>query len=179
MRIENLCAIDKLGYVRAIVENPKGSQIKYKYDPETGLFLSGISLQGGMTFPFDFGFIPSTIAEDGDPLDVILLMDQPTFPGCLVQTYVIGVLEAVQIEDGKSIRNDRLIAVHVKSIDYADIQNWQDLPHSIREQMESFFVYENDAKGRQFKPLDWRGPKTAFKLLNQALAQKTKRKRSA
>ncbi len=93
--------------LNVIIETPKGSRNKFKYDEEFGLFrLSGL-LPVGAVFPFDFGFVPSTAGEDGDPLDVLLLMDEPAFAGCLVTSRLIGVIEAEQTEEGKAERNDR------------------------------------------------------------------------
>ncbi len=167
--IEMLSALDKQGYVKAIVETPKGSRNKYKYDPQSGLFECSAALQAGMTFPFEFGFVPSTRAADGDPIDVIVLMDEPSFAGCLVHVRIIGVLEAEQTENGNSFRNDRLIGVHLKSVDYGNLNHWQELEANVRKEIEEFFVNYNRCKGRLFKPLAWRGPKRAYKLLNQSI----------
>src|SRR5204863_796713 len=99
----------------AVIETPKGSRSKFKYDEEHGLFkLSGV-LPAGAVFPFDFGFVPATVGEDGDPLDVLVLMDEPVFSGCFVAARLLGVIEARQTEDGKTERNDRLIAVSAKA----------------------------------------------------------------
>src|SRR5690349_21240815 len=81
-----------------IIETPKGSHNKYDFDPKLGLFALGGVLPEGMSFPYDFGFIPSTLGEDGDPLDVLLLMDEPAFTGCLVRSRLIGVIAAKQTE---------------------------------------------------------------------------------
>src|SRR5919202_2577365 len=103
------------GEVNVIIETPKGSRNKFKYDEQRGLFkLSGV-LPAGAVFPFDFGFVPSTRGEDGDPLDVLVLMDEPAFAGCLVPSRLIGVIEAEQTEEGTTERNDRLIAVAANS----------------------------------------------------------------
>src|SRR5581483_718248 len=77
--------------LQVIVETPKGSRNKYKFEPKLGMFVLGKVLPDGMVFPYDFGFVPSTMADDGDPLDVLLLMDEPAFPGCLIESHVIGV----------------------------------------------------------------------------------------
>src|SRR5205809_751086 len=95
----------------AIIETPKGSRNKFAYDPETGLFKLGGLLPEGMQFPFDFGFVPSTLGEDGDPLDVLVLMDAPAHVGCQVDTRIVGVIAAKQTERGKTTRNDRPLAV--------------------------------------------------------------------
>jgi inorganic pyrophosphatase len=87
-------------HCRAIIETPKGARNKFNYDPESGLFRLGGFLPEGMMFPFDFGFIPSTSAGDGDPLDIMVLMDAPATTGCLIDVRLIGVIEAMQTEDG-------------------------------------------------------------------------------
>src|SRR6266480_920007 len=87
---------------RAIIETPKGSRNKFDYDPDSRLFMLGGLLPEGMIFPFDFGFIPSTLGEDGDPLDILVLMDAPAHVGCLIEVRIIGVITAEQTEDGKT-----------------------------------------------------------------------------
>jgi inorganic pyrophosphatase len=100
------------GDLRVIIETPQGSRNKFDYDAELGLFKLGGVLPAGAVFPFDFGFVPSTTGGDGDPLDVLVLMDEAAFAGCLVEARLIGVIEAKQTErDGKTTRNDRLVAV--------------------------------------------------------------------
>src|SRR5437763_9818643 len=94
---------------RAIVETPKGCRNKFDYDPDSGLFMLGGLLPEGMMFPFDFGFIPSTLGEDGDPLDIMVLMDAPAHVGCLIDVRIIGVIAAQQTAKGKSETNDRLL----------------------------------------------------------------------
>src|SRR5678809_213771 len=103
---------------RAVIETPKGSRNKFDYDPDSNLFMLGGLLPEGLAFPFDFGFIPSTLGDDGDPLDVMVLMDEPAHVGCLLDVRIIGVIEAVQVQDGKSETNNRLIAVSIHSYDH-------------------------------------------------------------
>src|SRR6266852_1252369 len=81
---------------RVIIETPKGSRNKFDYDPESGLFMLGGLLPEGMMFPFDFGFIPSTLGDDGDPLDIMVLMDAPAHVGCLIDARIIGIIESKQ-----------------------------------------------------------------------------------
>src|SRR5262245_56100098 len=104
----------KSEYVNAIIEAPKGSRMKFKYDSKSGMFVFDKALPIGQFFPFDFGFVPSTKAEDGDPIDILLRNEEPTFVGCLVHAKLIGVIEAEQTEDGETERNDRLIAVPIE-----------------------------------------------------------------
>src|ERR1041385_7490412 len=96
--------------LNVIIESPKGDGNKFSYDSELGLFRLKKILPAGSVFPFDFGFIPATLCDDGDPLDVLVLMDIPVFAGCLVPCRVIGVIEAKEKEKGRVERNDRLIA---------------------------------------------------------------------
>ena len=110
------------GDLHVIIETPKGSRNKFKYDEAHGLFKLGGVLPAGAVFPFDFGFVPTTLGGDGDPLDVLLLMDEPAFAGCLVAARLIGVIEAAQTEeDGTTERNDRLIAVAAESRNHREV----------------------------------------------------------
>src|SRR4051812_36568224 len=107
---------DEDGIVNVVIETPKGSRNKIAYDPQRKLFELKSVLPTGWAFPFDFGFIPGTRGEDGDPLDVLVLMDEPACTGCLVRSRLIGVIRAKQTErNGDRQRNDRLIAVFAKS----------------------------------------------------------------
>ena len=104
--------------MKVIIETPKGSRNKFKYDPDLRMFKLSKVLPEGMVFPYDFGFVPSTKGEDGDPVDVLVLMDEPTFPGCLLECRLVGVLEAEQEEEKKKKQNPRLIAVAKQSLLY-------------------------------------------------------------
>src|SRR6185369_2023637 len=119
----------KKGTCRAIIETPKGSRNKFDYDPDSGLFMLGGLLPEGMNFPYDFGFIPSTLGEDGDPLDVLVLMDAPVVPGCLIRGRLIGVIKAQQREknEKKWVTNDRLIAVACHAQTHQDEKSLKDL----------------------------------------------------
>jgi inorganic pyrophosphatase len=161
--------------LNVVIETPKGCRNKYKFDEKTEIFkLSGI-LPLGASFPFDFGFIPGTRGEDGDPLDVLLLMDEPAFPGCLVPSSLIGVIEANQTENGKTERNDRLIAVACKSLVHDHIKTINDLNENLIEQIKHFFISYNQAKGKIFKVL---GQFAAVKA-NQLVAEGIKLKKTS
>ncbi|MDB5034947.1 MAG: inorganic diphosphatase [Chlorobi bacterium] len=153
--LEKLDAVDpESGDFRVIVETPQGSRNKYTYNADLHLFELGGVLPVGAVFPFDFGFIPSTIGEDGDPLDVLLLMDVPAFPGCMVAARLIGVIEAEQTErDATTVRNDRLIAVAVQSRTHQDVRNIGDLNDALIDEIVHFFVSYNEIKGKIFKPI--------------------------
>jgi inorganic pyrophosphatase len=154
--------------LRVVIETPKGSRNKFKYDDELGCYRLNKVLPEGMSFPYDFGFVPQTEAEDGDPLDVLLLMDQPAYPGIVVESRIVGVIEAEQTEDGKTIRNDRVLAVSVDSHTHADIKHPSDLNSKMIEELEQFFVAYNRENGRKFKLLGCKGMKTAMKLIKKS-----------
>src|SRR5437764_15104525 len=111
LELSKISALDG-GKVNVLIEIPKGGRNKYAYDPDQKIFaLKGV-LPAGHVYPFDYGMIPGTRGDDGDPLDALVLMDEPAFWGCLVRSRIIGAMEAEQTErNGKQPRNDWLIAV--------------------------------------------------------------------
>jgi inorganic pyrophosphatase len=155
---------------RAIIETPKGSRSKYTYDPELEIFeLSGL-LPAGMSFPLDFGFIPNTLAEDGDPLDVLVIGDEPSVVGCYAKIKILGVIEANQTEKGETCRNDRLVARIAKSITYGHASHIDDLGKPFVDHLGKFFVNYNDLKGKSFEVLGVAGPDQAMHLIEKAAA---------
>ena len=154
---------------RVLIETPKGSRNKFTYDEELGLFKLKKVLPLGAVFPFDFGFVPCTLADDGDPLDVLLLMDAPAFPGCLVVARWLGVIEAEQKEEKSWARNDRLIAVAVDSVNHRDLRKLKDLSASMLEEMEHFFRSYHELEGKPFRPLARRGPRRAQELVEKGM----------
>lgn len=168
--LAGLTAFDENRNLKVIVETPRHSRNKYKYDEATGMFECHSALPLGMVFPFDFGFIPNTKAEDGDPLDVLVFMDEPAFPGSMVRARLIGVIEAKQTQvNGPWVRNDRLLAVHTSSLQYSRIATWRDLSKKTRDQIEAFFKSYNQAKGKRFVVMKWRGCPTAYQAIKNQL----------
>jgi inorganic pyrophosphatase len=167
------------GHVNAIIDTPKGSRNKFKYDEKLGMFKLGGALPLGAVFPFDFGYIPSTKAEDGDPLDILILMDDPAFVGCLVPAKLIGVLEANQTEDELTTRNDRLIAVAAGSRNHSHIRFLGDLNGNLVHEIERFFVSYNETKGKKFDVLGHFGPDRAEALIESCRKRFGPRGRSA
>ena len=162
----------KSGDLRIVVETPKGSRNKYDYDPNCDCLDLATVLPEGMTFPYDFGFVPSTLGQDGDPLDILVLMDTPVVPGCVIRARPIGVIEAKQKEKGADwIRNDRLIAVATHAQTYDDgIKSVDDLRPHLMDEIKEFFVTYNHLRGRKFKPLAENGPKKAMALIEEGAA---------
>ena len=156
------------GDLNAVIDTPKGSRNKYSYREAIGLFeLSGV-LAAGMVFPYDFGFIPQTLGGDGDPLDVLVLMDEPAFVGCIVPARLLGVIEAEQTEQGNTARNDRLIAVATDSPAHDTLRDLSDIAEQRLDEIEHFFISYNDAKGKKFQPLGRFGPDRARQLIDQS-----------
>jgi inorganic pyrophosphatase len=165
---------DESGTLNAVVETIAGSRNKFAYDEKLGLFrLKGV-LPAGASFPFDFGFVPSTKGEDGDPLDVLVLMDEPAFAGCLVPARLLGVITAEQREkDGTVEQNDRLIAVASDSHTHEGVRTLADLSPQLLDEIEHFFVSYNKIRGKSFTPTGRKGPRKARKLIEKATLHRT------
>jgi inorganic pyrophosphatase len=159
---------------RAIIETPRGSRNKFNYDPETNLFALAGLLPEGMMFPFDFGFIPSTLGGDGDPLDIMVLMDAAAHPGCLLDVRVIGIISAAQTEGGKTEKNDRLLGVAVHSYQHEDLHSIDDVSKTLLSQVEEFFVSYNKQRDKKFKIEGTGGPKKALTFLKKGIRDREK-----
>jgi inorganic pyrophosphatase len=154
--------------LNVIVETPKGSRVKYAYDNHTGLLLLSKVLPTGMVFPFNFGFVPNTLAADGDPLDVLVLNEEPLIAGCLLAVKPIAVIEATQTEKGRPVRNDRVIG---QAISKELPLEWQklSLDQALAAQIELFFKTYNGLYGKKFKMLGIGGPQKAAQIIDRAV----------
>lgn len=154
------------GDVIVIVETPKGSRNKYKYDGAWHTLRLGAVLAEGLSFPYDFGFVPSTRGEDGDPLDVLLFLDHGVPPGCAVTARLIGVIEVRQREgDGKWTRNDRFFAVATHAPAHAHLRTLANLRPRLLDEIESFFIHYAGFNGKTLEVLDRQGAERAEHLL--------------
>jgi inorganic pyrophosphatase len=160
---------EESGALQVVIETPKGSRNKYKYDPDSRSFLLNKVLPCGMDFPFDFGFVPSTQGEDGDPLDILVLMDEPAFAGCRIKCRLLGVIEGEQTHNGKTERNDRLIAVAEQCYDFDGEQSVKDLNQNLLKELEHFFVSYHDLDDTEYKLIGCRGPNKAEKLIKEGM----------
>jgi len=171
--IEKLPPFDpKSKTLNVVIDTPKGCRNKFAYDENRQAYLLKAVLPKGAVFPFDFGSVPGTIAEDGDPLDALVLMDEPAFVGCLVEARLIGVIEGEQTENGKTERNDRLITVAEESHTHNAIKSLSDLDTTLVEEIEHFFISYNEIRGKKFKPIGRHGPKRAKKLIEKQRRRK-------
>jgi inorganic pyrophosphatase len=158
------------GQLHCVVESPRGSKAKFKYDPVLKVFTLNRSLVLGVTYPFDWGFVPSTMVEDGDPLDVMIFHDVPTFPGVVLACQPIGALLVTQkaSEGGGRQPNHRLLAVPAGA---EREQQWEDargLPKRVRKELETFFSAAAALADKQLQIVDWVGPKEARELVDEA-----------
>lgn len=151
--------------LRVVIETPKGSRNKFAFDPKQHIFELKKVLPAGMTFPYDFGFVPSTIADDGDPVDVLVLMDEPAFPGCVLMCRPIGVIQGEQGSKKNKERNDRIIAVERDAHSWADIKSVDDLGKQFCRELEEFFVDYHKLSGQKYRVLGLKGPGQARKLV--------------
>jgi inorganic pyrophosphatase len=161
--------VDKTsGIVQVIIETPKGSRNKFAFDEKQNIFVVKKVLPAGMAFPYDFGFLPRTLAPDGDPIDVLLLMDEPAFPGIAVRAHLIGIIEGEQIDGKKRIRNDRLLAVAEMNHEYAYLKKLDDLPKKFLRELEEFFVNYHRLEGKRYKLLGCKKVDAAMRMIHKA-----------
>ncbi len=152
-------------HVYAVVETPRGSRAKLEFDSKLGAFTLSKPLLAGLTYPYDWGFIPSTKADDGDPLDVLIIHDAATYPGLVLPCVPIGVLKVVQKTDGKSERNDRIFAVPDRAPFEGDLQDIRRLPPRAIGELEEFFRATDALESKKLEFEGWHGPNQAKKLI--------------
>jgi inorganic pyrophosphatase len=152
--------------VSVIVESPRGSTHKYDYQPQLHRFKLKKILPIGMSFPFDFGFIPDTKGEDGDPLDVIVISEITAIQGSVIDCRIIGAIKAEQTErDGSAMENDRFLAVPEVSQIFSNVRTIKDLPEEVIGQLENFFRNYNEQAGKKFKVTGRLSARQAAQLL--------------
>jgi len=153
--------------VYAVVETPRGSRAKLEYDPNLRAFTLAKPLLTGLTYPYDWGFIPSTKADDGDPADALIIHDAATYPGLVLRCQPIGILEIMQTKRGKQERNDRLFVVPEGSPFEADLTDIRRLPEGAMKELEHFFEATNALEHKKLKFLGWQGPSKAVAAIKK------------
>jgi inorganic pyrophosphatase len=161
-RIDQLLPYDKDDRLQVVVETPRGSALKFDYDTKRRIFRVSRPLPLGVTFPFDFGFVPGTRAPDGDPVDALVLNQLPTYPGILIGCQLLGMVELTELTGGgkgKRETNNRLLVRpdwHGGELDEA-----RGVPERVRAEIEHFFVSTSFATGKKVKITGWCGTKKA------------------
>ena len=165
------------GGFHVVVESPRGSSVKWKYEREWNAFTVSRPLPLGLTYPYDWGFVPSTRAPDGDPLDAMIVWDERCISGAVVPCRAIGVLKVEQDgEKGKRERNDRLLAVPLEAPRHAQLTSVFDLSERERKELEQFFVAVVAFEKKNLKLLGWNGADEAERLLVKSLRARSRRK---
>lgn len=167
-RLEPFDSADKQ-MLRVVIETPKGSRNKFAFNADDHIFELKKVLPAGMAFPYDFGFVPSTEADDGDPVDVLVLMDEPAFPGCVLKCRPIGVIQGQQGDKKKKVRNDRIIAIEKDAHSWADVKIIGDLGKQFVRELEEFFVDYHKLSGEQYRVLALKGRQQARKLVKSGM----------
>ena len=153
------------GCVHVVVETPRLARVKLAYDPELECFVMSKTLMLGLAFPYDWGFLPSTLGEDGDPLDALVMHDAETSPGLVLRCRIAGALQVLQTREGKSERNDRFIAVPDHDHRAKNLVDARELPKAVRSEIKKFFTASVATEDKELKFLGWAGPKEAAKLI--------------
>lgn len=158
---------------RAIVETPAGSRAKFTFDQDSGLYALGKTLPAGLAFPLDFGFVPSTLGGDGDPLDILILAEAALPVGCLVDVRLLGAIEAEQWREGEArVRNDRLVARLAESRTFAELRSMAQLGDAFASELDSFFRTYKTLRRQRYEVLATGGPERAAELIEQAAARR-------
>ncbi len=163
----NLPCHNEDGNLLVVVEAPRNSLVKVKYSPELKVFEFGRPLTLGVSYPYDWGFVPSTKADDGDPLDAMVLFDCPTWPGIVIPAIEIGIVVMTQTdeESGKRIHNDRVIAVPVHDKRFTHVD---ELSKRTRKELEQFFITASLMTKKEVRVESWEGPKAARDAVEEA-----------
>lgn len=151
--------------VRTLVEIPKGSRNKYEMDEETGLIRLDRNLYTASVYPGDYGFIPGTLSEDGDPLDILIVSNEPTFSGCLIDARVVGVF--YMVDGGKG--DEKILAVPNRDPLYAEIEDSTDLPKHKAKMVEHFFMTYKQLEGGQTSSRGWGHKDEALKIVEESI----------
>jgi inorganic pyrophosphatase len=147
-----------------IVEIPKNSANKYEYDGKLGVFRLDRALYSPMHYPGDYGFIPGTLAEDNDPMDVLVLVQEPSFPGCLIEVRPVGILNMVDQKE----RDQKIIAVPKRDPRYGEVHTMDQIFPHVRREIEHFFTIYKELEGRVTQMEGWGGPHEARRAIVQS-----------
>ncbi len=166
MDLLRIPAQPKAGLINVLVEIPAGSKNKYEFDKDLNAFALDRVLYASVQYPYDYGFIPNTLADDGDPLDGMVIMDQPTFPGCVIAARPIGMLEMIDGGD----RDEKILCVPDKDPRFAQVTSLQNIaPHRLDEIAEFFQTYKNLEK-KSVEILGWQDVDKVNALVEKCIA---------
>ena len=160
----------KPGLINVLIEIPAGSKNKYEFDKDMNAFILDRVLFSSVQYPYDYGFVPNTLADDGDPLDGMVLMDQPTFPGCVIAARPIGMLEMIDGGD----RDEKILCVPDEDPRYRKVKSLSDIAdHRLDEIAEFFKTYKNLEK-KVTEILGWKDLSEVAPLVEKCIAAGSK-----
>ena len=172
MNLAGIPAFESDDIFHVIVESPRGSTLKLKYEPQWEAMSISRPLPLGVTFPYDWGFIPSTQSLDGDPLDAMLLWDVASYPGVVIRCRAIGVMQVEQNrtshDPSERIRNDRILAIPIEARREDGIADIDELPLRVRRELEQFAVAAASLEGKDVRILGWGGATAALELVRES-----------
>ena len=144
-----------------IVEIPKHSTNKYEYDRELGVFRLDRALYSPVHYPGDYGFVPGTLAEDGDPVDVLAMVEEPSFPGCLIEVRPVGILNMIDQKQN----DQKIVAVPNRNPRFDEVRSMDQIFAHVRREIEHFFTIYKELEGRATSTLGWKGPREARRVI--------------
>ena len=175
MPLGSLPAFRQDDVVNVVIESPRGSRVKLKYSPELDAFTISRPLVEGVCYPFDWGFVPSTRAADGDPMDAMVLWDVSSFPGVVIPCRIVGGLAVEQnsrTKSGSRERNDRLFCVPVSAARFDELTDVSALPARMKREIEQFFIAATALEAKDLAVLGWATPADALALLQAAIVNR-------
>ena len=158
------------GDVRMVVETPKGSSVKLRYEPKIEVFTVARALMLGTTYPFDWGFIPGTKGEDGDPIDALAIHDSATYPGVVLNCRLLGLVQIEQKGEQGRESNPRVILMPTWHDRLGEMEKASGLPQRLREEIEQFFLNATFFTEKDAKVKGWLGPQAADKLIKESVS---------
>ncbi len=167
MRLDQVPARCLDGSVNVLVEIPSGSRNKYEYDSEMGMVVLDRVLHSAVHYPTDYGFVPGTRGTDGEPLDTLVMVEEPTFPGCVVRVRLVGVLTI----EGSKGPEQKLLGVPVAEPRYAEYSDIADIPPHLLKEIGHFFEVFKDLEGSDIRCLGWEDAESAHAVLEDAVAR--------
>jgi inorganic pyrophosphatase len=150
--------------VYTVVEIPKGSRNKYEYDKDKEAFALDRVLYSPFHYPAEYGIIPQTLWDDGDPMDILVIMDQPTFPGCIIETRPIGIMRMIDTGDS----DDKVLGVPVNDPRFNDINDISQLPKQFLDEITHFFTEYKRLQGKKTEVLGWDNAEKAFESIEHS-----------
>ena len=165
MDLSLIPAQPEAGVINVLIEIPGGSKNKYEFDKDMNAFALDRVLFASVRYPFDYGFVPNTLADDGDPLDGMVMMDEPTFPGCVIAARPIGMLEMIDGGD----RDEKILCVPAEDPRYKEVNSLKDIaPHRLEEIAEFFRTYKNLEK-KETEILGWKDVDAVKPLVEECI----------